>query len=145
MKAEQPAPDPAKLLKEIKDFLVKKSEPSTNSGGRRSKSWLWAIIIPLIVIAGIAVYSWTAFRRNRELAKLRHEKFKLDFRKEQVELFVEFNKNSSKIEEAGRELALSRDRVRSIDADISALEKKHEADLAAIDSIRSWDEADIRR
>jgi len=141
-KAEQPAFDPNKLLRQLEALVKSKSKSVDVAHGnpeRKGKSWYWAIIIPVIVLAGLALFTWLAMRGNRELAKLRHEKNKTKILKEQTELFLEINKNDDQVAAAEKQLEASKDRLRIIEADIAAEEKRHETDMHALHRIRTWD------
>lgn len=141
-KAEQPAFDPNKLLRQLEAIVKSKSKSVDRAHGnpaRVSKSWYWAIILPVIVLAGIALVAWLSQRSNRELAKLRHEKNKTKILKEQTELFLELNKSHDQVAEAQKQIDASRDRLRVIEADITAEEKRHETDMHALHRIRTWD------
>lgn len=145
--AAAPKADPSQLLAKL-ESLIKSNSVSKDvaHGGtaQKGKSWIWSMIIPLLVLAGVAAFTWFASSKNRELAKLRHEKFKAKVREDHLEIFTEINKNDAKIDEAEKELSASRETLRVIEADIRAEEKRYEADLVAIDSIRSWADAGIR-
>lgn len=140
-KAGKPAFDPNKLLADIEALLMKKSVKVEDgfSPGRVSTKWYWAIIAPVLVLVAVAAFTWWSQRANRELAKLRHEKVKAKIIKEQTELFVELNKNDIKVAEAQKLIDASNNKLRIIEADIAAEEKKYEANLDALHRIHTWD------
>lgn len=137
---KKPDFDPHKLLNQLKEIVASKKE-TTKGGG---KSWLGTLIIIAVVLVGIAVWSWISWNRGKELAKLRHEKNKAKIRKEQLELYTELAVHDEKVAEAQREIDRAEMTLSSIEASIKAEEKRYEADMRAIDSIRSWRDAGIR-
>lgn len=144
--AEKPPFDPNKLLVQIEALLMKKSVAITDSGspGRLSKSWIWAIILPLVALAGVAAFSWFVFRRNRELAKLRHEKFKRATLTEKAELDSYVAKGEAQVAKAQAKIEVEEEKLRVIEATIRTEEKRYEADRAAILRIRGWNGSYVR-
>jgi len=139
-KGEQPPFDPYKLLDELKQIVNNNKNQETGGG----KSWIGTLIILAVVLVGVAIWSWISWRRGQELAKLRHEKNKTKILQEKAELDKKLTKNKITYIEAGKRIAEAEERLRIIDADIRAEEARYEADLRAIDSIRSWRDAGIR-
>jgi uncharacterized protein HemX len=125
--------DPADLLGKLEGVVAQHRDPT--GGG---KSWVSTIIIIVVALAGVAVWSWFSSRRNRELAKLRHEKNKAAILAEKAELDAHVARSATEIAAADREIEKAEDRIRIIEADIKAGEGRYEADLRAIDRIRSW-------
>lgn len=137
---KKPAFDPQKLLGQLKGIVSKHKEP-TKGGG---KSWVGTLIIIAVVLVGIAVWSWISFGRGRELAKLRHEKNKTKILKEKAEVMAKVAENDKAIAEARARIDKAEDKLGNIEADIRAEESRYEADLRAIDNIRSWRDAGIQ-
>jgi len=137
--AKQPSFDPHKLLDQLKG-IVTENKKATGGG----KSWVGTLIIIAVVLAGIALWSWISWGRNKELAKLRHEKNKAKILKEKAEVDAKVAEGHKVVEEAQKRIDSAEEKLRIIDADIRAEEKRYEADLRAIDSIRSWRDAGIR-
>lgn len=138
-KAAPPAFDPHSILDKLKGIA---RDHQKKDGG--SKSWVGTLVIIATVIVGAIAWWFLAGRSGRELAKLRHEKNKAKILKEKAEADAKVAANNKEIELAGYALELSRDRLRVIESDIKAEEARHEANLRAIDSIRSWRDAGIR-
>lgn len=145
-KVEKPAFDPSKLLAAVEGLIKKKSTDVSSHGhpGRVGKSWVWSIILPVIVLAGMALFAWYKMRGNRELAKLRHEKNKEAILLAQSQAAKKVAENDAKIAEAQKKIDASKERLRVIYADQAAEEKRYEADLRAIDRISSWSRAGVR-
>jgi hypothetical protein len=148
---EQPPLDPDELLRRLEALIRDKSEPIGEKAGldisapRVSKSWIWAIIIPIIVLIGITAYSWFAFRRGRELARLRHEKVKANLLTAQAEIDRKVDEGNLTIAEAEKKIAAARERLRVIEANIKVEEARYEADHRAIDRMRGWDGSYVRK
>jgi uncharacterized protein HemX len=131
--------DPHKLLDQLKGLVAKNKK---ESGG--GKSWVGTLIIIAVVLVGIAIWSWISFRRGRELAKLRHEKNKAKILKEKAEVDRKVAEGDAAIAEKQKSIDAAEDRLQVIEADIRAEEARYEADMRAIDSIRSWRDAGFR-
>jgi uncharacterized protein HemX len=134
---KKPSLSPDSLLSTLKS-LTSKGE-SKEKGGGGSTIWKW--LGPLLVLLAIATYSYLAFKKSRELAKLRHEKFKREEREKELELFKKLDENNKKVAEAEAELTILDEELRRIEQDIAAEEERHEANLRAIHSIRGWDDS----
>lgn len=134
--------DSSELLGQLKKIV-----DDNRSAGGGGKSWLSTLIIIAVVLAGIAAWSWFSWRRNRELARLRHEKNKAKILAEKAAVDRHIAENDAAIAKANTELAVAEESLRVIEADIRAEEGRYEADLRAIDSIRSWRDIDrsVRR
>jgi hypothetical protein len=147
MAADAPKPDPSKLLGQLKSLIESKSvstDRAHNGQVQKGKSWIWSLIIPMLVLAGLAAFAWFAAKKNRELAKLRHEKNKAKILKEQAVVQAKIATNDTFIAEQKKIFNASQERIRIISADIDAEEKRYEADMRSIDSIRSWRDAGLR-
>lgn len=131
-----PLPDPNKLLEELKKLI--ESNKSSNS------SWVGVLVAVLVAIGGIAIWSWLSFRHNRELAKLRHEKVKTKVLNAQALLKSEIAEGQEQIALSEKEVGAAEERLRVIEADIRREESLYEANLRAIDSIRSWRDVGVR-
>jgi uncharacterized protein HemX len=136
---KKPPFDPAPLLDQLKR-IVGNTKKSTKSGG---KAWVGILVSIVVALVGVAVSAWFAWRRNKELAKLRHEgnKRKILLAQEIAANLVA--KNDAEIAKAQARVEAAKEKLKANMADIRAEEARHEADLRAIDSIRSWRDAGI--
>lgn len=137
-KAEQPAFDPIAALSKLKDIVSNNKDPKTGGG----KSWISTIILIAVALVGVAIWSWISWRRNQELAKLRHEKFVTEVKAAQAATDAKLKADADKIEKSEAVVAAAEEKVRHLEADIKAEEARYAADLRAIDSIRSWRDVD---
>jgi len=133
-----PGFDPTALLAKLQAAGTAQKDPKTGN----SKSWVGTLILACIALAGVAVWAWISWRRNQELAKLRHEKFVVEVKAAQDIVDTKIAANSAAIAESQKVVAASEEKVRIIQADIRAEESRYAADLRAIDSIRSWRDID---
>ena len=139
-KGDNVAFDPHKLLAELKGIVQDNKKPGKGGG----KSWLGTLAIIVAILAGVAVWSWISWRRGRELAKLRHEKNKTKILAEKAAFDAEIHMAGKEQIRLGALLDTAKNRMRTIEADIRAEEARYEADMRAIDSIRSWRAAGVR-
>ena len=131
---EKPRFDPAQLLGQLKEIVGDNKDPKKGGG----KSWVSTLIIIAVVLAGMAVWSWLALRRGRELAKLRHEAFKTKIMADGAKVKAKLESNDELIKESQASVNMAEEKLRVIGAEIRAEEARYEADLAAIDSMRNW-------
>jgi FtsZ-interacting cell division protein ZipA len=136
-KAEQPAFDPTAFLGKLKEIVSNNKSPA--GGG---KSWVGTIVIIAISLVGIAVWAWISQRRNRELAKLRHEAFVTKVKLAQDLVDNKIKVNDETVARSKVLVAEAQEKIRINDADTKAEEARYAADLRAIDSIRSWRDVD---
>lgn len=136
-KAEKPALDPTAILAKLKDIVSSNKSPS--GGG---KSWMSTIVMIAIALIGISVWAWISQRRNRELAKLRHEAFVTKVKLAQDLVDAKVKGNDEAVEKSKALVAEAQEKLRVIDSDTRAEEARYAADLRAIDSIRSWRDVD---
>ena len=134
---KKPAFDPHQLLAQLQRIVSKHKEP-TKGGG---KSWVSTLIIIAVVLVGAAVWYWLAARRGRELARLRHEKNKAKLMKEDAVVQAQIAENDEFIAEQEKIFNSAEKYQKQIEAEIRAEEKRYEADMRAIDDIRSWRDA----
>jgi uncharacterized protein HemX len=137
-KAGQPAFDPISALGKLKEIVGNNKDPKTGGG----KSWIGTLILIAVALVGTAIWAWISWRRNQELAKLRHEKFVTEIKAEQAVVDAKLKTDSEKIEKSKAAVAVAAEKVRELESDIRAEEARYAADLRAIDSIRSWRDVD---
>lgn len=136
-KADQPPFDPTAFLGKLKDVVSNNKSPS--GGG---KSWIGTLILIAVSLVGVAVWAWISQRRNRELAKLRHEAFVTKVKLAQDLVDKKLKENDDKIAVSKKLVADTQERLQTIDSDIKAEEARYAADLRAVDRIRSWRDVD---
>jgi uncharacterized protein HemX len=137
--AEKPPFDPTELLGKLEKIVNGNKSPA--GGG---KSWISTLIIIAVVLAGLAVWSWISFRRNAELAKLRHEKEVQRIQAEKAAVDAKVAKNDAVVADANKKIATIEEHITHVDADIRAEEERYAADLRAVGRIRSWNDVVTR-
>ena len=137
-KADPPALDPIAILGKLKDLVSSNKDPSTGGG----KSWVGTLILIAVSLIGVAVWAWISWRRNQELARLRHEAFVTKVNAEQAVVDQKIAANDAKIEASKMVVAEAEEKIRVIDSDTRAEEARYAADLRAINAVRSWRDVD---
>lgn len=141
---KKPAFDPLKLLVQLQGIVSKQKTASTKDGKSSGKSWVGTLIIIITVLVGVAVWSWISWSRGRELAKLRHEKNKKKILIEYATLMGVISENAVTVSLQQKIFDKADRKLKIIEADIRAEEKRYEADMRAIDNMRSWRDAGVR-
>lgn len=142
----QPPFDPNKLFVKF-EALIKKNSSEVGDGrpGRTGNSWIWSMVLPLVVLAATAAFAWFSRRGNRELAKLRHEKHKNAWLLQAGNTAKRLAESNELIQTSQEQIDEAEANLRIIHADIRAEEKRYEADRNAIHRIQSWDGSYIRK
>lgn len=133
--------DANEFLRRLEKITQSKSIETGTSDplGRVGKSALWSILIPIIIIVGIAVVAWLSRGSQRELARLRHAKFKEEVRRDRSKTLAKHSTNMATIHGMKKAFSRSEDKLRLIEADIAAEEKRHEANIDSLHRTRTWD------
>ena len=124
------------------DRIVNAIEAQKPARGGGAKSWWrWPLLIVLLIV-GLAIAAWVATRNARELARLRHEKFKrLELAKQadvDAKLAANYLSKQKHLDAAEKE----RERALEADLRLKAAENRHAKHVKAIDRI-TW--ADLTR
>jgi len=145
MTVEPPKSDPDKLLSRIESLIRTNSTNDDSQPKGKAKSWIWSLIIPVLALAGIAAFAWFSASKNRELAKLRHEKFRQRVKAEQAYAKALVDDNNELIAIEQRKYDVELKKIDDINADIRLENARYEANLSAVDNIASWSDAGISR
>lgn len=119
--------------------LIAKQKPE--QGGGAKSWWRWPLLIVLVLI-GLAIASWWMWRNGKELAKLRHGKFKREELARQAETDRKVATNKAESDAAVAKAKKQADRILELDLLIHAATRRNELDKARIDRI-TW--ADLPR
>jgi hypothetical protein len=130
---KQPPLDPAAILGKLEGIV------KDNKGGG---SWVSTLIISAVALMGMAVFSWISLRSNRELARLRHEKETARILAEKAEVDARVAANDGARAQAEKKRLEIAEHLRGIEADARTENARYEANLRAIDRIRSWRDVD---
>ena len=122
------------------DFVenYKKSNPS---GWRK---WLFGSIAVGIVLVLVLVYSIREGLRQREIAKLRHERDMLEQQVHQNAVDTQLGdlNETQQAHVTAAEEAIQR--AEALDQRAELLEAQHKSNMALINSLKSWDDVDAR-
>ena len=135
--ADAPPVDPTQLLGKLKALVDTNKDPK--GGG---KSWVSTLVLACVALVAAAIWAWVSWRRNQELAKLRHAKFEAEVKAEAAVVDAKLQENSAHIESSQAVVRAAQEQVRVIDADIRTEEARHAAVLRAIDRIHTWRDVD---
>jgi hypothetical protein len=117
------------------DGIIKAIESQKPEKGGGAKSWWrWPLLI-LLVLAGLAIAGWISMRNRRELAKLRHEKFKREELAKQAEVDAQVAENDLSKEKHLKVAARERERLLEADLKLKAAENRHAKHVDAIDRL----------
>ena len=131
---EKPPVDPSAILGRIEGII--------KSNRKSGSSWVSTLIIGAIVLMGAAIFAWVSHYRGRELAKLRHEKETARILAAKSVIAAKVASNDAERAEAERKRLELSESIRRLEADIRMETARREADLRAIDRIRSWRDVD---
>ena len=128
------------LMDSLIEFVenYKKSNPS---GWRK---WIFGSIAVIIVLVIVFVYSIREALRQREIARLRHER---DLLEEQARQQPVNTQLAGLAEEQGDHTTAAQEatqRAAELSRKAELLEVEHQRNLDLINSIKSWDEVDAR-
>lgn len=128
----------AGALQKLAGAVDRQKDPDT---GKPRSWWRW-LVVGVLVVVGVGLIAWTwrlAGRERRELARLRHEKTRLEVEKANAAAAAEAAREFEKVVSAKARVRGSEERVAKIDAEIAALEVRHAEALDAISRIRLSD------
>lgn len=128
------------LVKTVVEKLANAAKNQKDKGG-----WIGSLLFIAVALFAIAVYSWSAWRRARQLAALEHQKTIETERKNQADLDTVIAKDGDILRQANDRADSARKAVASIDAQLEQLKQQKARNEAAIDSIKSWDDIDPGR
>jgi hypothetical protein len=116
----------------------KKSNPS---GWRK---WVLGSVAVVVILVVILVYSVRETLRQREIARLRHERDMLheQIQNQTVNTQLDVLSDAQSQHQAAAQNAMQQ--AAAIDAQLESLEAQHKKNVELINSIKSWDDVDAR-
>lgn len=116
----------------------KKSNPS---GWRK---WILGSVAVVVILVVILVYSVRETLRQREIARLRHERDMLheQIQNQTVNTQLDGLSDAQSQHQAAAHNAMQQ--AAAIDAQLESLEAQHKKNIELINSIKSWDDVDAR-
>jgi len=117
---------------------IEKRRPDDKSRSGAKRWWHWPALI-LLVLVGLAVATWLGTRHRRELAKLRHQRFKREEEARQAEMKVAIAENQLAKDKALKKAEVARKRAASADAKMTKAVARYEKDKHRIAKLRWGD------
>jgi len=124
------------LLNWVRD----KKEQTQTSG--KSYGWLIGLIISLVVFVGLAIVAFQAWKKGREIAKLKHQIDVAEENKKKAELetaLAESEEKQKKLQETATKIT---DNINNMKKEIAGLEKERLKKNEDIKRITSWEDVD---
>lgn len=135
-----------KTLDGILGWVQKKKaqaeDPQTNVTKKTPWGWVVGLVVAVLIFFALAFLAWRAWKKGREIAKLKHE---LDLKKEEerkVKINAQLEKNNKerrKLESRAVSLTASVDKIK---ADLHRAEEERRLAHKTIDEITSWEDVD---
>lgn len=98
--------------------------------GKVKSWWRWPLVV-LLVVVGLLVGYWVLMRDRRELARLRHERFKADQEARQAALDAQVNQDKATAEERMHRVREATRRLGAIDLAVVEAQRRYEANEKA--------------
>lgn len=125
--------DPHNILLELERIVDERQPPKG-----QHRSWVAALIIALVAMVGAGIWLWISTKRNRELARLRHQKNEQSILAKKAAADAKVMQLEEQAKEHQRVFEEASQRLRILEADYRSEVALYEADRKAIDRIRSW-------
>ena len=145
MPEETPKEQPQEVPK-LEDFkgvlgwIEKKKDQSKSSG--KSWGWITGLAAAVVVFIALAYAAYTAWKKGREIAKLKHKIDVDEEKKIQAESDAKLASVRMDIEHHKAEAITLKDRIAVDKVQIKKLEEERKALNAKIDKITSWEDVD---
>jgi uncharacterized protein HemX len=133
-----------KALKGLLGWVEKRKTQAKTASGTSSKSWGWVVglLVAVVVFIGLAIVAFWAWRKGREVAKLKHQIDVDKEKKEQVKVDLKLAKSENerkRLEAKEKELE---HRIELRIQDIVELEAARKKAHAKIDAVTTWEDLD---
>lgn len=121
------------------DALAAAVESMQERGRERGgHPWWWWVAGIVIAVIGLAVGAWYLSQDRRELARLRHERFRLEQEQRGAQINAQIAADKQIALEAEARAQQATVEIAAVELAIQASKLRHAQDLAAVDRIRSW-------
>lgn len=127
------------ILKWVQDQKDKAKETSNSSS---PWGWVLGLLASALVFLALAFVAWEAWKKGKEIAKLKHQVDVDEEQKRQAEInakLTSLEDNRKKLEQEAATLA---DRVKDAKEDIATLEAERQLAHKKIDLVTSWEDVD---
>lgn len=135
-----------KTLDGILGWVQKRKQAAqpTQTVGKASKPWGWVVglIVAVFVFVALAIMAWRAWKKGREIAKLKHQIDVDKEKKRQAEIDKELTRIEDKRADLEVEASRIQDRIDETKEKIAEAERERQAAHEAIDKVSSWEDVD---
>ena len=132
------------LLTGLMGWIEQRKESAQVPLNQTGKPWGWitGIVMVLAVVIGVAIMAWRAWKRGKEIAKLRHQVDVDQEAKHQAEVNTKLEENAdfreALIESSQRLMA----RIEKTKDDIVKLESERRRIHSELNRVTSWEDVD---
>lgn len=151
--SKKPTPQEAEKTERVEKTLdgilgwveKKKHEPKSRSAAQQpSKPWGWVVGIfaSIMVFVALSFLAWRAWKKGREIAKLKHKMDVAQEEKRWLEIDKKLTQNAEMREELEKETADLQKRIDHSKNLIVELEKERKEAHSTIDKVSSWADVD---
>lgn len=134
-------------LQQAKDFIqkiVKWTEGHGSQQATRSTPWRW--VVGLLVGAAAALFVgflyYRAWKKGRELAKLKHEKDVLETKQKMAIINEKMSTNQHEMDLALIDFKHAKLATVKLEEKMRAVEADHKKSMEAVDALKTWDDVD---
>lgn len=117
-------------------------QPVSQTSTAKPWGWVLGLIAAVLVFLALAFAAWQAWKKGREIAKLKHELDKKKEEERQARVNAELSKLSSEREKYEKEAAAIKDRIEDTKKDLVKLEAERVAAHDKIDKVTKWEDVD---
>lgn len=152
---DEPKKDEEKKPKEVtaddlKDTLkgvlgwVQKEKAQAKTAGKGGSPWGWVVglILAAIIFFALAFLAWRAWKKGREIAKLKHQIDVDKEKKRQAEVdakLTSLEEKRKRLEEDARSLEVD---IKEAKDEVAKLETERREAHATIDAVTTWEDVD---
>jgi hypothetical protein len=144
---QEKKPDPKEEIRKTLDGIlaaVQKKKDAAKVAGKSSKPWGWVVglILAVLVFIALAFAAWSAWKKGREIAKLKHKIDVDEEKKIQAETELKIALDEDLRKELEKEAIALKVTIDSDKKKIHRLEKERKAAHEKIDAVTSWEDVD---
>lgn len=126
------------ILERALSFVSNEGEKQEESKGFSLRK----ILVGLFVFVVLGLFLFREWRSGKERARLLHEKAVQKEQLHQAQVDADLSIEAHHVESAQREAARISEKIQDLETRQQLAEARHQADLAAIDALRSWGDVD---
>lgn len=119
---------------------VNENKESTKKG--KSNNWIVALVIGIFAFLLTAVFGFLAWRRGKEVAKLKHAAALADEAKHQASIDLELSANKEERDKALEAAAMAEQQAHALQEALARANGDHARAIQTLEAIISWDDVD---